>query len=691
MLCPPAPREQDSIQEETQEDIGADWVAPDENVPVQAHGAAKLGRKFTILRQGVSTLTTRGSKSDDPNQPLPFDHVFSSLDSRFDFAQDEKGMKRSDTLKSAESDIERKHEPDHAIYHATATKLVTSHHHLRPWEDIPPYQRARGYDDQPAYTDDYDDYLWLPRDPLSTLDLDDTVEMRLTLTTSEGGDGRIGDWPPLTDEDIDEVEAVEYVEYEEPTWHEWEMDVGGPPSPTRFGRPLTEEDMTHLALSPHIGSEVGGPGSGRGVVRRGTRRVSNVLGSLVHRNRSVSSQGSLSDSHEISMQDLVQRRSDFPESDAEEREPLTPTLSPPPGHGRPSMQILPRDSQTSIPRIHTPNVAALRAIFVPPGSSPPAQRRSSSQRPPMTSAMSHGSTSSAADSFFLSPVRTATPTVLEPASTEEIPEELDLGQPGGPSPQSTESSTPLQPGLSHSSSILRPSQSVAQLGRSRARRIPPRLRSQGSGTGSAIGLDLRTAPQSQQALSPTSGAPTRSRTILNRNRSVSAAQHQWLREVMEEEDQAFKDSRKEEREEQKKEKEEVLKEQAKVIGEAARTKSVKLKRSQSRFGTLLRRTTSTGSNARSFASSAGMPDVVEMTERPERARSSTAFSGISGSSRHSGHSGRSGQSGSAVDAQSDRPKPRGPRTRSGGLVSVSESDPAAEERAFARAPVTALV
>ena len=132
-------------------------------------------------------------------RPIPFDGIlFARLDRKICFQLDESTgsvIEPAPTI-SGEIDAELLHEPDHAIPHVTAKKLVLLHHRLRSWEDIPPYQRSRGYNDQPAYTDDYDDFLWLPRDPLSTLDLDDTIEMRLSLTTSSGGSGRIADWPP---------------------------------------------------------------------------------------------------------------------------------------------------------------------------------------------------------------------------------------------------------------------------------------------------------------------------------------------------------------------------------------------------------------------------------------------------------------------------------------------------------------
>ncbi|KAK8866036.1 hypothetical protein IAR55_001187 [Kwoniella newhampshirensis] len=121
------------------------------------------------------------------HRPVPLDALFSTLDSKFQFDP-------------AEVEVETK---GFVTPPAPPVKLVVAHPHLPPWEDIPPYKRARGYNDQPAYTDDFDDFLWLPRDPRSTLDLDDTVELRASLTTSAGGTGVIGEW---MDEEVAEAD-----------------------------------------------------------------------------------------------------------------------------------------------------------------------------------------------------------------------------------------------------------------------------------------------------------------------------------------------------------------------------------------------------------------------------------------------------------------------------------------------------
>lgn len=72
-------------------------------------------------------------------------------------------------------------------FHAT---LVVPHPPHPVWNDESnpdtPY-------DNPYYTRPINDTLWLPRDPLGLLDLDDTVDLRMSLT-SEPGAGRLGAW-----------------------------------------------------------------------------------------------------------------------------------------------------------------------------------------------------------------------------------------------------------------------------------------------------------------------------------------------------------------------------------------------------------------------------------------------------------------------------------------------------------------
>ncbi|KAH9950604.1 DUF221-domain-containing protein [Amylocystis lapponica] len=68
--------------------------------------------------------------------------------------------------------------------------LVTRHPPHPAWDDESSPDRTY---DNPFYTREIYDVLWLPRDPLALLDLDDTVESCLALT-SQPGVGRLGAW-----------------------------------------------------------------------------------------------------------------------------------------------------------------------------------------------------------------------------------------------------------------------------------------------------------------------------------------------------------------------------------------------------------------------------------------------------------------------------------------------------------------
>ncbi|PIL22331.1 hypothetical protein GSI_15019 [Ganoderma sinense ZZ0214-1] len=68
--------------------------------------------------------------------------------------------------------------------------VVTKHHPHRPWEDESSLNHTY---ENPYYTRSIDNLLWLPRDPLDILNLDDTVDLRMSLTTQPGA-GRLGAW-----------------------------------------------------------------------------------------------------------------------------------------------------------------------------------------------------------------------------------------------------------------------------------------------------------------------------------------------------------------------------------------------------------------------------------------------------------------------------------------------------------------
>jgi hypothetical protein len=86
-----------------------------------------------------------------------------------------------------ESPVEE--DPPNAVDDTRPT-LVVNHPPLPLWDDDSnpdtPY-------DNPYYTRPISDSLWLPRDPLGILNLDDTVDLRMSLT-SEPSAGRLGAW-----------------------------------------------------------------------------------------------------------------------------------------------------------------------------------------------------------------------------------------------------------------------------------------------------------------------------------------------------------------------------------------------------------------------------------------------------------------------------------------------------------------
>ena len=68
--------------------------------------------------------------------------------------------------------------------------LVQPHPPTKPWDDVPrhdiPYRN-------PCYGSKIDGFLWLPRNPVEKLNLDESVELRRAITTEPGGGG-LGEW-----------------------------------------------------------------------------------------------------------------------------------------------------------------------------------------------------------------------------------------------------------------------------------------------------------------------------------------------------------------------------------------------------------------------------------------------------------------------------------------------------------------
>ncbi|KAI0632056.1 DUF221-domain-containing protein [Trametes polyzona] len=88
---------------------------------------------------------------------------------------------------SAHSQVEAETDPLPVSANTTA---VSKHPPHPAWEDESSTSHSYA---NPYYTRDIDNVLWLPRDPMGILDLDDTVDLRMSLTTQPGA-GRLGAW-----------------------------------------------------------------------------------------------------------------------------------------------------------------------------------------------------------------------------------------------------------------------------------------------------------------------------------------------------------------------------------------------------------------------------------------------------------------------------------------------------------------
>lgn len=92
-----------------------------------------------------------------------------------------------------------------AMLHGTARALAVPHEKLHR-DDRPDFSAP--YID-PSLAEPMDNCLWLPRDPLYVIDLDDTIDWHgRALVSSEGGSGSIGAWNP-GEEDESNIEEEE--------------------------------------------------------------------------------------------------------------------------------------------------------------------------------------------------------------------------------------------------------------------------------------------------------------------------------------------------------------------------------------------------------------------------------------------------------------------------------------------------
>ena len=121
--------------------------------------------------------------------------------------------------------------------------LVRPHPPTTPWDDTPrhdiPYKN-------PSYGAKIDAFLWLPRNPLGKLDLDDSVELRRAITTEPGGGG-LGEW-------VDETPLVS----NEIAVHDSESVVAAPGTLLSPGAHLTVENREGLRRQTSVFSAMSG-------------------------------------------------------------------------------------------------------------------------------------------------------------------------------------------------------------------------------------------------------------------------------------------------------------------------------------------------------------------------------------------------------------------------------------------------
>ncbi|KIP05154.1 hypothetical protein PHLGIDRAFT_108550 [Phlebiopsis gigantea 11061_1 CR5-6] len=150
-------------------------------------------------RLGASYRTVIRPHRDNHRNPLPFSRASADSTIPLEPCASTAGLITKDTTDTSnvaqltkeplyESPTEDDESP--RPYHDTGSMLVVSHPAHPVWDDDSnpdtPY-------DNPYYTRPISDTLWLPRDPLGILNLDDTIDLRMSLT-SEPGAGKLGAW-----------------------------------------------------------------------------------------------------------------------------------------------------------------------------------------------------------------------------------------------------------------------------------------------------------------------------------------------------------------------------------------------------------------------------------------------------------------------------------------------------------------
>lgn len=447
-------------------------------------------------------------------KPIPFDWLlFTWLDKYFAYTLGDDLTVPADGISAPLPSTASAFELDHTT--RKAKSLISPHHKLVPWEDIPPYWRSRGYDDQPAYTEAYDDFLWLPRDPLSTLDLDDTIEMRASLTTSAGGDGHFGGF-----DEEDEEEVVEEV-------GEGWKEIVARSAVSRAAGTTTEHDPDEPEMSPIANSE---------------RRLLGMMDNLIPPSPEAHLAETELPSHigtEVEVTPLQSvRRGTIKFADGVQsifRRPRADTS---------------RSSHSEALTMRTLSHASTPSVVIPVSDSPELILSETDRRE--------------MDESFLTPHRPTRQNSRVPSTAEEEEDLEDTPSTVVPAPESPSTfispprSAPAGPG----SRITFSSQSQADLGRSPSGRRPllSHRGSQSSGTPGGLSRLISPVPASVTAPSIRSASAFSHQLRERSSSSLSAAQQALLREVMEEERIASQSAREAERVGTETEREEVRKE-----------------------------------------------------------------------------------------------------------------------------------
>ncbi|KAE8542852.1 hypothetical protein D1P53_000915 [Cryptococcus gattii VGV] len=209
ILCPPVSATATTVKQGEGDNTAIHYSSDssdEEDERLDDEESTRQGGKCKTIQRNFGSWTRSRGRHNKPisfRKFIPFDRtIFSSLDSRIQF----------DPTYTTETPLDDYLDPSTTLPpspNLDELSIVVPHPPLPPWEDIPPYQRSRGYNDQPAYTDSFEEFLLLQRDPRSTIDLDDCVEMRLALTSSRGGTGVMGDWSLGIEKDNEGFDAEE--------------------------------------------------------------------------------------------------------------------------------------------------------------------------------------------------------------------------------------------------------------------------------------------------------------------------------------------------------------------------------------------------------------------------------------------------------------------------------------------------